>query len=155
MQRDPTHRRELLLELIAAQPVHSQAELRDLLAARGTEVTQTTLSRDLRELGVVKGPGGYASPEAAQGVAVATGGGTALERALAQWLRRATAAQNQVVLITPPGGAQALGLALDRARIPGVVGTLAGDDTVLVVCTDSRRAARLVTELAPDAETSS
>ncbi|HEB51767.1 MAG TPA: ArgR family transcriptional regulator, partial [bacterium] len=100
--------------------------------------------RDLRALGVVKTPDGYRAPDAA---ALAEATGPSLPQAVRSWLLSATPAQNLLVLRTPAGGAQPLGLALDRAALPEVVGTVAGDDTVLVVCRSERRARALAKKL--------
>jgi len=138
----------VVLELISAHTVHSQHELGELLARRGIEVNQATLSRDLRDLGVVKGPDGYELPHAPS---AALDAGARLHQALRQFLTSATPAQNQIVLRTPPGGAQPLAIALDEARLEGVLGTLGGDDTVLVITPDpraARRIARALEELA-------
>lgn len=142
-------RRERILLLLQRQRVRSQAELRELLAAAGHRVTQATLSRDLRDLGVVKGVDGYEPAPA--GAAPAAAGGT-LWQAVAGFLLAADVAQNLVVLRTPPGGAQPLALALDRTaraggELPDVVGTIAGDDNVLVVCRDAGKARALVRRL--------
>jgi transcriptional regulator of arginine metabolism len=104
----------------------------------GFDVTQATLSRDIKELGLVK----RASDGAYQG-AGANGGSTAsavvaLSRALGEFLLSVDAAQHLVVVKTGPGHAQHLGLAIDQARLSDVVGTIAGDDTILVICRDNR-----------------
>ena len=140
-------RRELVLELLGKHGIKSQAELLERLERRGFDVTQGTLSRDLRDLGVRKGPGGYELPGGP-----VSGPGAGLAGAVATWLLEAVAAQNQVVLKTPPGGAQALGFALDGAELEEIVGTIAGDDTVLVVCPGTREAAphREATLVAPE-----
>lgn len=137
---DRDQRRRRILELVQAGPVQSQAALRELLAREGCGVNQATLSRDLRDLGVVKAPEGYRLSGAAPAV-------DALEQATRQWLLEALPAQNQVVLRTPPGGAQPLALAIDSVRPEGVVGTLAGDDTVLVITPDARTARSLARRL--------
>jgi transcriptional regulator of arginine metabolism len=136
-------RQARIVELIASQPIASQTELGRLLAATGVAVTQATVSRDLEELGAVKmrTPAGmaYTVPEEN-----APRGGTAeavdarLGRLLEELLVSAEPTGDTVVLRTPPGGAQLLASALDRAGLPEVAGTLAGDDTVLLV---SRRPA--------------
>lgn len=133
-------RHAAILRAVGEHPVHSQAELQVLLKRGGIRVNQGTLSRDLRELGLVKGADGYAVPNGA--AAVAAGGGDELTRMVREWLESAVAAQNQVVLRTPPAGSQPLAIAIDRTAPPGVVGTIAGDDTVLVICTDRRAAVR-------------
>lgn len=137
-------RRGHILQLLEHERLRSQAELQERLAAAGHEVNQATLSRDLRDLGVVKGRDGYELPAAPP----AQNAPPQLWQAVHTWLLSATAAQNLVVLRTPAGGAQALGLALDHAALPGLVGTIAGDDTVLAVCTDHKQAKSLVRQLA-------
>lgn len=141
---DREGRRQRILHLLERERCKNQAELQDRLAADGCEVNQATLSRDLRDLGVVKGPDGYELPQAPLSPLTVQ---QSLWHAVHTWLVSATAAQNLVVLRTPAGGAQALGLALDRAELPGVVGTIAGDDTVLAVCAGPSRARSLVRQL--------
>jgi transcriptional regulator of arginine metabolism len=123
-----------ILKLVAAGAVASQDDLKRLLAQQNMRVTQATLSRDLQELKLVKTPGGYrplsAETEAAQ---------PRLERAIREYLLDVREAQNLLVLRTPAGAAQPLAVALDRERLPEVVGTIGGDDTVLVI-TPSRKA---------------
>lgn len=133
-------RRRAILRLVAESVIPSQAELSRRLGRQGFQVNQGTLSRDLRDLGLVKGPGGYALPPTDRGTGAAL---DALKEALARWLMTSVTAQNQLLLKTPPGGAQALALAVDRGGLPEVLGTVAGDDTVLVVCADARKAASL------------
>ena len=126
-----------------ARPVRSQNELAALLAESGMVVTQATLSRDLDELGATKlrradGTLAYAVPpenEPSLRRLLDSGAVDArLGRLLEELLVSAEAAGSQVVLRTPPGGAQLLASALDRAGLPEVAGTIAGDDTVLLVC---------------------
>ncbi len=127
-------------ELIARGCVHSQSELAEQLHASGILVTQATLSRDLAELGAfkVRGTSGlvYALPASSPGSVSASGLGaeTMLARRLAELLLSAEAAGSMVVLRTPPGGAHLLASGIDGAELPEVAGTLAGDDTVLLVC---------------------
>lgn len=123
-----------VLKLVAAGAVASQDDLKRLLAQQHMRVTQATLSRDLQELKLVKTPEGY-RPLAAE----AEGVQPRLERALREYLLDVREAQNLLVLRTPPGAAQPLAVALDRERLPEVVGTIGGDDTVLVI-TPSRKA---------------
>jgi transcriptional regulator of arginine metabolism len=146
MQTRPTtdpreERRQRILELLTQRQVRSQAELQELLGTEGMVVTQTTLSRDLRDLGVSKGKDGYEAPDATRSTASMNG---SLWHAVRAFLVDAVPAQNLVVLRTPAGGAQPLALALDRAlgsdQATGLVGTIAGDDTVLAICEDQRRA---------------
>lgn len=128
-------RHRCILEAIEAETVHSQAELGRLLGERGHAVNQATLSRDLRELGVWKGPDGYALP---------TESVTAdeLTKAVRSWLLEARAVGNQCVLRTPPSSAPPMALAIDEAELEDVVGTIAGDDTVLVICATPNAANR-------------
>lgn len=134
-------RRAAILELLARGPVHSQAELAERLESAGQVANQATLSRDLRALGVVKGARGYALAPA--GAPPPEDGAARLLQALGQYFRGALAAQNQVLIRTPPGGAQPLAAALDDAPPEGVLGTLGGEDTVLVITPDGRRARSL------------
>lgn len=140
----PDQRRQQILNLLERGPVRSQAELQQQLASAGFEVNQATLSRDLRALGVVKGGDGYGLPTAPLSPETAH---QSLWHAVHTWLLGAKVAQNLVVLRTPAGGAQPLGVALDHAELPGLVGTIAGDDTVLAVCADGGKARALVRRL--------
>ncbi|HVS75278.1 MAG TPA: hypothetical protein VHE23_07600 [Candidatus Acidoferrales bacterium] len=119
-----------ILNLITAEPVTSQDELRRLLVHRKLRVTQATLSRDLQELKLVKTPKGYrtAAALAEEGAPLPS-----LARALREFLLDLRPAENLLILKTPPGGAQPLAAALDAAKLPEVAGTIAGDDTVLIV----------------------
>ena len=141
---DRDERRQRIRRLLARGRVRNQADLQEQLATDGCDVNQATLSRDLRDLGVVKGPEGYELPVV---VAAAPAAEQSLQQAARTWLLAATPAQNLLVLRTPAGGAQPLGLAIDQARLPGVVGTIAGDDTVLAVCATAGRAKSLAREL--------
>jgi transcriptional regulator of arginine metabolism len=125
-----------ILKVIAAQAIANQDELRRSLNHLGVRVTQATLSRDLRELHLVKTAAGYRvlSSVAEEPPALPT-----LARALRQFLRDIRPAQNLLVLKTPPGGAQPLAAAVDGENWKEVAGTLAGDDTVLII-TPSRSA---------------
>ena len=142
-------RREEILQLILTQPIKSQAVLSKQLKKAGIGANQATLSRDLRDLGVVKGKYGYELP-------VSPIAGHQAHQSLWQtvhhWVMSATQAQNQIVLRTPPGGAQTLGLAIDNSNLQEVVGTIAGDDTVLVICPDERKAKSLSRKLQPNHE---
>lgn len=146
-----TQRQRRIVELLGAHAVHSQGELSDLLVAEGTEVTQATLSRDLVELGAVKVRRGralvYAVPgEGGEVAAVGSLGDSAsarLRRTCEELLVSATAAANLVVLRTPPGAANYLASAIDLTRDPEVVGTIAGDDTILVVAREPMTGAEL------------
>ena len=119
-----------ILKLVSGDEIGSQDELRRRLAREGMRVTQSTLSRDLQELGLAKTAGGYRVLDSAGAEADPL---PRLERALRDFLLDAREAQNLLVLKTPPGGAQPLAAALDAARWREVAGTIGGDDTVLVV----------------------
>src|SRR3954447_25979894 len=124
--------------LLAARSVRSQQELGMLLAAQGVHVTQATLSRDLGELGAYKvrtGDGNlvYALPESAERTG-RSGGVAGLARRLEELLLSSEAAGGNVVLRTPPGGAHLLASSIDAAELAEVAGTIAGDDTVLLIC---------------------
>ena len=135
--------------LLSAREVHSQAELAALLAGEGIDVTQATLSRDLEELGAVKlrgadgGTGIYVVPEDGSPVRGVSGGTERMSRLLGELLVSTDASGNLAVLRTPPGAAQYLASSIDRAALPYVVGTIAGDDTVLVVAREPMTGAEL------------
>jgi transcriptional regulator of arginine metabolism len=129
-------------DLLTNSLVSSQDELRRKLRRRGIRVTQATLSRDIHELRLSKGPGGYSLPNG-HGAVVApeeSDGPPTVEEMLESFGLRVRQAMNQVVVSTAMGSAQPVAAALDRAGWPEVVGTIAGDDTVLVICPDARRA---------------
>ncbi len=141
-----TARHSRIVELLNRHSVRSQPELARLLAEDGFAVTQTTLSRDLDELGAVRirdgagelayavpGEGGDRTPRAGDGEGDLD---LRLARLAAECLVSADATDNLVVLRTPPGAAQFLASAVDRASLPGILGTIAGDDTVLLICRD-------------------
>jgi transcriptional regulator of arginine metabolism len=121
-----------ILKVLSGQPVASQDELRRRLGHLGVRVTQATLSRDFRELRLVKTTAGYRPLSTA--TADESSSLPALARALKEFLLDIRPAQNMLVLKTPPSGAQPLAAAVDAERWKEVAGTLAGDDTVLVIC---------------------
>ncbi len=130
-----------ILKLIRAKRIPTQDDLaRELKNTYGIETTQVTLSRDIRDLGLVKTPEGYRQLEAAPQ-------GPDVESAAGELLQDARVAQNLIVLRTSPGNANALAVALDKADWPEIVGTIAGDDTILVVTPDSSAAAKLRAKL--------
>ncbi len=145
--RTKNARHQCIVELVSRHEIRSQAELADLLAADGLHVTQATLSRDLVELDAVKvrarsGALVYAVPgEGGDRRPTAPGGGAAasqrLTRLLGELLVSAEASANLVVLRTPPGAAQFLASAFDRTELADVLGTIAGDDTVVVIARDA------------------
>jgi transcriptional regulator of arginine metabolism len=158
--RGKAARQARIIAVLAAHPVRSQGELAKRLGEAGMHVTQGTLSRDLDELGAVKlrTPDGglpvYVVPEDGSPL---TARGTVdaaparLTRLIGELLTSAEASANLVVLRTPPGGAHFLASALDRAGLPEVLGTIAGDDTILVVAqepTGGQALARRFLELA-------
>lgn len=132
-------RQAKISELVASLAIRSQTELARLLAAEGIDVTQATLSRDLDELGAVKlrGPDSgapvYVIPEDGSPVRGVQGGTSRLARLLAELMVSADSSGNLTVLRTPPGAAQFLASAIDRAALEEVVGSIAGDDTVAVI----------------------
>jgi transcriptional regulator of arginine metabolism len=126
-----------ILKLIRTNHILTQEDLaRELNQSFGIQTTQVTLSRDIRELGLLKTPEGYRQVTAAAG-------GPHLATVAGEFLRDARVAQNLIVLRTSPGNANALAVALDNEELPEVVGTLAGDDTILVVAPDSQTAGKL------------
>lgn len=137
-------RQSAIVDIIRRSPVRNQEQLRRSVRAAGFDVTQATLSRDIRELGLVKGgaDGAYQAPPTPQ--RPASNGQSLLNRAAGDYLMRVDRVQQLVLLRTGPGQAQLLGVAIDAARLPEVVGTLAGDDTILVIAPDARRARALV-----------
>lgn len=138
-------RHHRIRELIARSRVESQDRLQLLLQEEGIEVTQATLSRDLRELGVLKGPQGYVLAGATR--AEPAGNIEGLRRALATFAISIRAGGTLVILRTGPGQASALALELDRSAMPGVLGTVAGDDTVFVASETAPDAGRICREL--------
>jgi transcriptional regulator of arginine metabolism len=141
-------RQRLIESLVSRKRLGTQLELLDALAAAGCRVTQATISRDIRELGLEKthdqlGRPRYALPQRAR----RTDPREALRAVLTQFGRRATPAGNLVVLASELGAAPAIARALDAVQHPQVVGTLAGDDTTLVVAPSVPAAARLAREL--------
>ncbi len=136
MSGQKTYRQGQILKLVSTEPVTSQDELRRRLRRRNVRVTQATLSRDLRELRLVKTSAGYKPLTA---VAEEAASLPPLTRAVREFLLDVRPAQNLLVLKTPPGGAQPLAAAIDAERRKEVAGTIAGDDTVLVI-TPTRRA---------------
>jgi transcriptional regulator of arginine metabolism len=145
-----TQRQHRIARLLEQQAIGSQQLLVELLAAEGVDATQTTVSRDLEELGAqkVRLPGGetaYALPELpAQQIAPVDH----LRRVLGEWAVDVAPSHNLVVVRTPPGCAHVVASALDRSGLDGVVGTVAGDDTMLVVVAESHSARDVAERLA-------
>jgi transcriptional regulator of arginine metabolism len=122
-----------ILKLIRTRSIFTQDELARALKEKDLDATQVTLSRDIRELGLVKTPEGYREMERES---------SSLQFATlaAEFLQDVRQAQNQIVLRTAPGHASSVAVALDDEEWPEVVGTIAGDDTILVICPDQNTA---------------
>jgi transcriptional regulator of arginine metabolism len=142
-----SRRQAIILELIDRDALRSQEQLRRRLHQRGFAATQATISRDIKELGLVKrsGDGAYQRPGAE--ALNPESGLNALARTTAEFLVNVERVQQLVVIRTGRGHAQVLAEALDRARVPEAVGTIAGDDTILVIARGARGAAALVKRL--------
>lgn len=142
-----TRRQALILELLDRSPVRNQEQLRQGLARLGVVATQATLSRDIKELGLVKraSDGAYQRPaEPAPGNGAAASG---VNRAVAEFVTSVDRVRHLIVLRTGPGQAHAAAVAIDRAHLPDVVGTIAGDDTILIIGREPRRARALAERL--------
>lgn len=139
-----SRRHAVIRNLIAAGEIYSQHELAQLLAREGIEATQATLSRDLAELGVLKGPDGYQLPGTGN-PALPTE--ASLARALRRELVSIDVGGTLVVLKTPSGHGNALAIELDRARLNGALGTIAGDDTVFLAARSEISARRIAKDL--------
>jgi len=126
-----------IADLIRTRPVASQDEIAEALAALGFTVTQATISRDLEQLGAAKvrraGLLVYALPEE---ISPPVSDGPQMQTVFRDWVRSVDFAGNLVVIKTPPGSAHLVGVALDRAELPEVAGTICGDDTIFVAVRD-------------------
>ena len=142
-----SRRQAAILDLIDREPFHNQERLRRRLRQQGFAATQATISRDIKDLGLVKraADGSYQRP-GAEGPAPDTAI-PALERAASEYLRSVDRVQQLVVIRTGIGQAQPLAIALDRAQLSESVGTIAGDDTILVIARGARGAASLLKRL--------
>jgi len=140
-------RQAVILELIDRDPLHSQEQLRRRLHQRGFEATQATISRDIKELGLVKRAGDGAYQRLAADESTSESALAALERAAVTFMRGVERVQHLVVIRTGAGQAQPLAIAIDRAQLTESVGTIGGDDTILVIARDARRAAALTKRL--------
>ncbi len=136
-----------ILDVIGRENISSQEMLRQRLQARGFDVTQATLSRDLKELGVVKRASDSAYQPSGPVAPSATDALGHLQRTTATFLQRADRSEQLVVLRTDSGQAALLAIAIDRAAPAEVLGTVAGDDTILVICRDAAAAQSLVARL--------
>jgi len=158
MRATKTQRQHRVSQILKKETVTSQAELVRLLAEQGVDATQVTVSRDLEELGAVRvrGAGGalvYAIPEGPDDRPAPE---LHLRRVLGEWMADVTSSANLVIVRTPPGCAHVVASALDRAGLADMAGTVAGDDTVLVIAAEgvegSALARRLADMAAPDPE---
>jgi len=131
-----TYRQGQILRLIRSKKVYTQEALAGELGTLNIQTTQVTLSRDIRELGLVKTPDGYREVAGAAP-------GPDVDSVIAEFLLEARVAQNLLVLKTPPGYANSLASALDHSDWKEIVGTIAGDDTILVVAPDNSTAKKL------------
>lgn len=139
MKLSKTQRQHRIARLLENHAITNQGQLVELLGADGVEATQATVSRDLDEIGAVKvrvagGETLYAVPELPKDRVVPE---EQLRRVLADWVVEIARSGNLVVLRTPPGSAHVVASALDRAAVAGVLGTVAGDDTLLVVAAET------------------
>jgi transcriptional regulator of arginine metabolism len=139
------HRQHRIAKLLAEHAVTSQTQLADLLAAEGLAATQATVSRDLEDLGAIKVrvPGGetvYAIPELPRAQVAPE---DHLRRVLGEWAVDVVSSGNLAVVRTPPGSAHVVASALDRAGIPEIIGTVAGDDTLVVIAEETIGGAKL------------
>ena len=140
-------RQGVILDVIQRESISSQEMLRQRLHAAGVDVTQATLSRDLRELGVIKRAGDGAYQRLNAGGLAPADALSALQRTSAEFLTRVERSEQLVVLRTDSGQAALLAIAIDRAALDEVLGTVAGDDTILVICRDVAGAQYLVQRL--------
>lgn len=138
-------RHSAIRDLLVTTTVTSQDELRKKLAKRGFNVTQATLSRDMRELNLYKGPNGYTLASAA---VAEDDRSPEIDDLLSSFGLEVRQAMNQVVIITTTGGAQPVAAALDYEDWEEIVGTIAGDDTVLVICGDIEQAKTVTSRIA-------
>lgn len=142
-------RQHRIAKLLADHAVTSQAHLVELLAADGVAATQATVSRDLEDLGAIKvrvagGDSAYAIPELPANQRAPE---DHLRRVFGDWVVEVAHSGNLVILRTPPGSAHVVASALDRSALPDVLGTVAGDDTLLVVVTEGAGGAAVAREL--------
>ncbi len=147
-----------IIKLVESGKIANQLDLAQQLARVGVDTTQTTLSRDLSELGVVKSSGGYclltSAHAPAHALAHALAHGVALATTVRRLLLEVSTGGTQVIVHTPPGQASALAVEIDRASLAGVLGTIAGDDCIFVACasvTDARLTARKLQSLSQQA----
>jgi transcriptional regulator of arginine metabolism len=126
----------VMTEIIRTNKVANQSELKIKLAERGMETTQSSISRDLKKLGVVKVDGYYKTPSIAPG-----------ESSKVDRLDAVTAGENMIVLKTGPGNANRAAVIIDRSNIPGLLGTIAGDDTIFVAVANRKEQAKVLKKI--------
>ena len=146
-----SYRQAQVLELVDQEPIYSQEQLRERLRFRGIDVTQATLSRDIRDLGLVKAAadGAYKRPQVGSNALPSPPDALAvLRRVVEASLRKFDVVQQLVVLRTESAQASPLSEAIDRARLPEVVGTIAGENTILVICRGDGEAQAFTRQLA-------
>lgn len=131
-----TNRQELILTIISKKPIRNQGELLRELEAAGVSMTQSTLSRELKTLGIAKTPDG----EGGYRYAAGESSGRSPLTALIAFVRKIERAKNLIVVSTPPGNAQGVAHGLDEVAWPEVMGTIAGDDTILLICRSDEQA---------------
>jgi transcriptional regulator of arginine metabolism len=136
-------RQQLIVELAHEGPLPNQQELCKVLARRGFPVTQATLSRDINELGLVRTAEGYTLPNGDSPAEPAP----TVSRIVREFVREVRRAQNLLVIKTTSGSAQPVALAIDAEGWEEIVGTVAGDDTVLIITPDNKKAGKLRTRL--------
>lgn len=129
-----SYRQAAILEIVEGETITSQEQLRERLHGRGIDATQATLSRDIRDLGLIKRPSDGAYRPVGEVLEPAADPEEVFRTAVADYLKRYEAVEQLLVLKTDSGEAQPLALAIDRTRVHDIVGTIAGDDTILVIC---------------------
>ena len=142
-------RQHRIVQILEKSAVSSQQQLVEILAEAGVEATQATVSRDLEEIGAVKvraagGESVYAVPDLPKDRVAPE---EHLRRVMGDWVVEVTSSANLVIVRTPPGSAHVVASALDRAGLPDILGTVAGDDTILVVAVEDVGGTRLAERL--------
>ncbi|GAC1335692.1 MAG: arginine repressor [Candidatus Dormibacteria bacterium] len=144
---EKAHRQRAILELVRARPIHTQEELVQELRRQNHAVTQATVSRDIRELGLHREPGPSGSRYAARAALGMRG-----TQVLRDFITGTAGTQFMAMVHTPPGTANLVAVAVDEAEWPEVLGTVAGDDTVMIVCTDTAARERVEQRLRGEVE---
>lgn len=142
-----TKRHELIRSVLASVPVQSQEELAQHLARSGVTVTQATLSRDLRDLGVAKGPLGYVLLDGVDQAEAQADPSARMLEVIETYVRSVEPAAGLVVVKTGPGQAQVVAVELDRKPMPEIAGTIAGDDTIFLAVKEEHQTHELVASL--------